>query len=45
MVMMIKKRLVKVGTSLGLVIDRVVLDTLGLVEGDYVKVEIEKVKE
>ena len=40
--MQIKKRVVEVGSSLGIVIDRVVIKTLNIKKGDVVVIHIKK---
>jgi len=42
--MKLKKKIVRTGSSAGIVLDKVVLDSLGVKIGDYVVVEIKKVK-
>ena len=38
--MEIKKKLVRIGTSLGIVIDKVILNFFSLKEGDIVKIDL-----
>ncbi|MFH1365589.1 MAG: hypothetical protein ABIH28_03330 [archaeon] len=42
--MELKKKIVRTGTSLGIVLDKVILDSLDLKEGNYVVVNIKKAK-
>ena len=41
--MIIKKKLKKIGTSLGVIIDKIVLETLDLKEGEIIELNIKKV--
>jgi antitoxin component of MazEF toxin-antitoxin module len=41
--MKITKKLVKVGQSLGLIVDKPVVDKLKLKKGDYVEIEVKKI--
>ena len=40
--MKISKRVIKLGTSLGIILDKLVIQTLKIKKGDVVNVEIEK---